>query len=274
MRIKVPIPPIELQKEFIALLHKVDQVNHICKEQESELTEVLPALLDKAFKGKLLSEDIVYKQKEDYVFERKIQPSIPVAASHRNDDLELAMIVALMESRLGNTYGEVGIQKTVFNIEAFNPVLNRKYDFVNYHYGTYSAELKETLKSNPFLGKKTIKDNEVFTISTGYKKNVLNAISDKINKNFILAVNNVLDLYTSPFIGKHTDKIELLNTVTKLIIDLQITDSDAIYQGMKKWEIKQQGFKTKADKFSLTDTTKIIELLKSYGLVDKLLSGE
>jgi len=71
-----------------------------------------------------------------------------------------------------------------------------------------------------------------------------------------MAVNSVLDLYSSPFIGKHTDKIELLNTVTKLIMDLQTSDANTIYEGMKKWLIKQQGFKNKADKFNITDAKK------------------
>lgn len=263
MKISVPIPPIELQREFVQLLEKTNAIKEHHKKIEQDLNELLPSFLDKAFKGELFPENSVEVKQE--------KTRIPVKASVKKDDLELAMIIALIESKLGNSYGEVGLQKTVFNIEAFYPSLRRKYNFTNYHFGTYSKELKEDIKSNQYLGKKVIKDNEVFTVSSSYKKEVLNAISDNDNIDFILSVNQVLDIYTSPFIGKQTDKIELLNTVTKLIIDLQTSDVNTIYDGMKDWTIKQETFKTKADKFSITDTRKTIELLKANGLIEKLI---
>lgn len=273
MQIEVPIPSIELQREFVELLVKTNAIKENHRQTGQELAELMPSLLDKAFKGDLFDGNSIQIPIGISIPVQQKEIKMPVAASALHDDLELAMIVALIESKLGNTYGEVGIQKTVFNLEAFYPTLNRKYNFVNYHFGTYSSELKERIKANPFLGKKTIKGNEVFDISSTHKKAVLNAISDKANLNFVLAVNQILDIYTSPFIGKHTDKIELLNTVTKLIIDLQTTNANTIYQGMKNWIIKQQDFNTKADKFNITDTTKCIELLKSNGLMERLLNN-
>ena len=74
-----------------------------------------------------------------------------------------------------------------------------------------------------------------------------------------------------PFINKETDKIELLNTVAKLIIDYKTSDLEKIYIGMQNWEIKQNGFKTKAEKFSKTDTKKMIGLIEDLGLASKLL---
>jgi type I restriction enzyme S subunit len=273
--IQIPLPPMEEQNRIVSLLEKLNLIKQSHQQQqEIELNQLLPSLLDKAFKGELFVENSVQIQNGVYLPAQQKEIELPLAATAKNDDLEIAMIVALIESKLGNTYGEVGIQKTVFNLEAFNPTLNRKYNFVNYHYGTYSAELKERIKANSYLGKKEVKGSEVFTISPTHKKAVLNALSDKANQHFVMAVNSILDLYSSPFIGKHTDKIELLNTVTKLIIDLQTTDVNLVYEGMKKWTIKQQGFNTKADKFNITDTKKTIELLKSNGLIEKLIHQE
>lgn len=272
MKITIPVPTLELQREFVDLLERTNAIKEHYKQTEYELMELIPSLLDKAFKGELFSNNSVQMQNEISKPVQKVEVKLPLPAPYKNDDLELAMIVALIESKLGNTYGEVGIQKTVFNIEAFNPALSRKYNFVNYHFGTYSAELKECIKSNPLLGKKLIKGNEVFTISPAHKKTVFDAISYKANADFVLAVNKLLEVYTSPFIGKHTDKIELLNTVTKLIIDLQTSDVNIIYEGMKKWNIQQQGFKTKADKFDITNTSKTIDLLISNELIKKLLA--
>ena len=51
MKIKVPVPGIALQEEFVGLLHKVNALKDQHAETEKELSQLLPALLDKAFKG-------------------------------------------------------------------------------------------------------------------------------------------------------------------------------------------------------------------------------
>ena len=53
MKIKVPVPNIELQKQFVALLEKVNTIKHHHTQTNQELTEFMPSLLDKAFKGEL-----------------------------------------------------------------------------------------------------------------------------------------------------------------------------------------------------------------------------
>ncbi len=53
MRIKVPVPDIALQDEFVELLHKVNAIKNHHKQTEKELNELMPSLLDKAFKGDL-----------------------------------------------------------------------------------------------------------------------------------------------------------------------------------------------------------------------------
>lgn len=53
MKIKIPVPDITLQEEFVDLLHKVNTIKEQHSETEKELTELMPALLDKAFKGEL-----------------------------------------------------------------------------------------------------------------------------------------------------------------------------------------------------------------------------
>lgn len=53
MKIKIPVPDITLQEEFVELLHKVNSIKEQHTETEKELTQLMPALLDKAFKGEL-----------------------------------------------------------------------------------------------------------------------------------------------------------------------------------------------------------------------------
>ncbi|MEC4051830.1 hypothetical protein VSP10_03400 [Myroides odoratimimus] len=82
-----------------------------------------------------------------------------------------------------------------------------------------------------------------------------------------MAINNLLQIYSLPFINKETDKIELFNTVLKIYADLKTTNVDFVYQAMKDWKIKQTGFKSKAEKFSKEDTEKMIELLLNRGVI-------
>lgn len=53
MNIKIPVPNLNLQEEFVELLHKVKAIKEHHTETEKELTELIPSLLDKAFKGEL-----------------------------------------------------------------------------------------------------------------------------------------------------------------------------------------------------------------------------
>lgn len=50
---QIPVPSLELQKEFVALLEKVNTIKQHHTQTNQELTELMPSMLDKAFKGEL-----------------------------------------------------------------------------------------------------------------------------------------------------------------------------------------------------------------------------
>jgi len=52
-QILIPVPAIDLQNEFVELVHKVNIIKDCHRETEKELNELMPSLLDKAFKGEL-----------------------------------------------------------------------------------------------------------------------------------------------------------------------------------------------------------------------------
>ncbi len=52
-QIEIPVPSLELQKEFVELLEKTNAIKEHHKLIEQELTILMPSLLDKAFKGEL-----------------------------------------------------------------------------------------------------------------------------------------------------------------------------------------------------------------------------
>ncbi|MCF8449819.1 MAG: restriction endonuclease subunit S [Taibaiella sp.] len=53
MNIKVPVPSIESQKEFVSILKLTEKIKEQHTQTEKEINELMPALLDKAFKGEL-----------------------------------------------------------------------------------------------------------------------------------------------------------------------------------------------------------------------------
>jgi len=53
MKIRVPVPSISLQEEFVILLNKVNAIKEQQNLIEKEIAELMPALLDQAFKGEL-----------------------------------------------------------------------------------------------------------------------------------------------------------------------------------------------------------------------------
>lgn len=52
-QIEIPVPSLELQKEFVELLEKTNAIKEHHKQTEQGLTELMPSLLDKAFNGEL-----------------------------------------------------------------------------------------------------------------------------------------------------------------------------------------------------------------------------
>lgn len=53
LKIEIPAPPLQEQNRIVSLLEKLNEVKANNIQTEKELTELLPALLDKAFKGEL-----------------------------------------------------------------------------------------------------------------------------------------------------------------------------------------------------------------------------
>ncbi len=51
--IQMPLPPIEEQDRIVSVIDKLNSVKTNHTETEKELTQLMPALLDKAFKGEL-----------------------------------------------------------------------------------------------------------------------------------------------------------------------------------------------------------------------------
>lgn len=246
--LKIPLPPLSVQEEIVA---EIESYQKEIENQKKLIIENEQKIKDRIAK--------IWGEKEEKVFTKKVS----------NDKL-LAMILKQMERKIRLNYGEVATQKTVFHLNTFT---NQKldYPFINSNYGTYSYQLKDDLLKNPYLSKTKKGSGEVFIVSSSKENEVLEALSNPENKEFVDAINEIIRIYQTPLINKETENIELLNTVSKVILDKQSTDVEVVYEGMKEWKIEQNGFSTKADKFNKTKTKQMIEFIEKLGLVGKLV---
>lgn len=245
--LKIPLPPLSVQKEIVA---EIESYQSEIEKQKKLIIEYEQKIKDRIGK--------VWGEKEKTVV-RKL-----------SNDLYLAMMLKQMEKKIQLNYGEVATQKTVFHLNTFT---NQKLDylFINSNYGTYSYQLKDDLVKNPYLSKIKKGSGEVFVVTSSKENEVLEALSDPENKEFVDAINEVLKIYQTPLINKETENIELLNTISKVILDKQSTDLEIVYAGMQEWKIEQNGFTTKADKFIKAKTKRMIDLIVKLGLVGKLI---
>ncbi|MBW8683538.1 restriction endonuclease subunit S [Chitinophaga rhizophila] len=279
-----PLPPLSEQKRIVAEVErqfaKIQQLKENIIASQQAIEQLFESLLLQMFERKLTeyttekpnektielkSSSLDWDNLEVEPFERRAAQAVN---NIQNIDWEIAIMVACMKNKLGVTYGDVGLQKNVFNTNYLQPIFSKQYDFINSNFGTYSYELKDALKSNPYLiSKKLTNNKEVYIVNPKYSKQVLNKLSAPENKEFVQAVNNMLSIYEHPFINKETDKIELYNTVLKVATDKRTTDINVIYQGMKNWKINQPIYKTKAEKFSKSDSGKMLKILIEKGIL-------
>lgn len=275
-RFVIPLPPLSEQKRIVVeiekQLGKTKQLKEHITANQQATEQLLKALLHQEFEveetGKSVEKKKVIKLDTSLVnWDKLVAEPFESYAAHPTNNIqdinwEMAMMVACMKNKLGVTYGDVGLQKNVYNTNNIQPIFSKQYAFANSNFGTYCHELKEDLKRNPYLTTQKVSNNkEVYTVNPKYSKQVLDKISAPDNKEFVHALNRMLSIYEHPFINRETDKIELYNTVLKIALDNSTVDIDNIYHGMEDWKINQAKYKTKAEKFTKSDAEKMLKLL-------------
>ena len=249
------LPPIEEQK---VIIEKVNYLMDLCDalEQEVQQSQEQSELLMQS----VLKE--VFEPKEDIL--NKLIPDIDKYA-------QVAMATLKMENTFGFKHGKVEKQKTGFLLQAIKkqPI---PYKFEKQHFGTFSWELSEDLDKNPYLRKVKAGKGESYEVKSTKYNEVLNLLNAPENASYIQAIDELIQVYQMPQIKGQTEEIELLNTVCKSILDTQSTNLDTIYADMEFWTIKQEGFNSKAEKFSRKRTEKMLELILKLGWDKELIT--
>lgn len=254
---KVSFPPLEEQKEIVKKVHKLmilcDQLEEQVRASQEQSEKLMQSVLREVFSS---------QEKENITLDDYI-PNI-------DKYIQVAMITQKMENAFGFNHGKVEKQKTSFLLKTVKkqPI---SYNFEKSNYGTFSWELSEDLDSNPFLQKSSTDKGSVYQVKSNKQNEVLTALNAPENSSFVQAIDELVQVYQNPLISGKTDQIELLNTICKLILDLKTNDLEVIYKAMQEWQIKQNGFNTKADKFSKKDTEKMLRLVVKLGWDKELI---
>lgn len=183
-----------------------------------------------------------------------------------NYDYEVATIAWLTERELKRSYGKKYIQKTYSNMQLLNilPAIKQQPVFQEHYWGMYSKAIEQTINNEKFIkfenvayGKKVVKLHfkHLLTVSKWTRE-------EGYNTEFTNQLKKVLNIYEHPLIDKSMDRIELFNTILECITILKTYDYAPIYTKMKKWEMREGNYKTKADKFKPEETRLMIGLIR------------
>ncbi len=243
----IPLPPLSEQQ---AIVEKVEILMAKCTALEQEITQ------SEQYANMLMQAVL----KESFESKNAVVESVQMDRS-----IQLALMQMMFKQNLGINYGEVIMQKTAYNLDhlyqkesSFFP-----YSYQSSNHGAFSVQLRKELESNPYLTTKSTEKGKVICVEHEHNSAVLNAFSNPVYKDYIQSLTQLLEIYSLPIIGKKSDQIELFNTVLKIMNDLNVTDIETIYAAMENWEIEQKGYKTKAQKFSLQATKKMLGFILS-----------
>lgn len=273
-----------IEKQYESLKAKIDSLPQVIlhKAFKGELTEQLDSDGDarellkeiqalKATSGKVgkkVGKTVKHYNEKEVVLDRVAEPNntntFTEIMNQLNFDYEIAAIVSLTFGRFQRSYGKKYIHKMFSNIELLNtlPVFT-ELTFEENGWGMFSPQIKKAIEEQKFIQFEEINDNQqVLQLNFKYFKEVSAWMKDEENKEFISQVNEMLTIYENPIINKKMDNIELFNTVLECMKVLKTDNFQAIYEKMKNWPMKEEGFETKADKFKELETQSMIDFIK------------
>lgn len=262
-KIIVAIPPLKEQKLIVTRLNELmthcDQLEKHVEDSKLQAELLIQAVLQEVFnpEKKENSDDVV----------KELFPDLETITEVAN--LQQAMIIQKTELGLGSGRGKVYAQKTSANLKNIFGV-DIPYTFEKSHHGEFSYQLSEDLDKNPYLHKVKTEFGEIYQVKNNKQHEVLNALNKPENASFIKSIDELLKVYQKDLIKGSTDRIELLNTVCKAIKDTKSLLGNIIYKYLEEWEIRQGAYKTKADKFTKSETFAMITLIKELGWDKKL----
>ncbi|MES2781097.1 MAG: restriction endonuclease subunit S [Bacteroidota bacterium] len=265
---KAIIPPKDLLNKYALFKENIDSKKTLTFKENQQLSQLRDWLLPMLMNGQVKVGETIRDNTQ-----QQVQPSTNVVAEplllfdaspiQNAVDLQLAIVLKVLNRKKGDTM----MQKDAFNLLALNGGVNpllKAYKYDMHNFGTYSEQLKKDIGNNPFISKL---HNGVYWLNPTKENEVKKAIKLPENQHLVQLAGRLKELYAKPFINNNFDKIELLNTVLKLTIEYKTNDPKIIYNAMKSWRVELGKYKTKAEKFSYSDTGTMLKLLVNKGII-------
>ena len=266
---QIPLPSLPEQNRIVSFLEKVNQIRQTFKAQEAELTDLLPSLLDKAFKGKLFEK----KEEKDYMnVYCEYEPLMTIAAEpvsiyHSSSFHKILMVYAVIKANkeIGTLQGEVALFKDLYFTDKILRV-NTCYSFAKDNWGTFDPSFKDVINNSQYFERKNYPNSNAVYIEIKDNNELINAIPPEIYEQIKAGIKLMHDkIFRRHKYHKKTEMKELFATVLKCIEDIQCTELTVIRQEMKRWKTPKQDFLDKATKFSEQQTKEALDLIINEG---------
>jgi len=133
------IPPIEWQDEIARVRTKVDALKRLQAETAASLDAMLPAILDRAFKGELLVADRAEVREQAGTFKRR--------ARTREDVRTIFAAEIVDRMHADRSFGQVKLQKMLFLCEYHSRVAEIEGCYSRYERGPHDPQLIDEVES-------------------------------------------------------------------------------------------------------------------------------
>lgn len=269
----IALPPLSEQKRIVS---KIEELMNLCDELEKSVKvnqEYTTLIYQTALKEALQPKTFAIKQ-EDFAIAAEPQPTY---FSQKNllDFYQKQIIGHIVKQHNEHKMqqGEMVIAKDLYHLEKLYGI-NTHFQFQNWHYGTYDNKIRQLINGKDKYFKKEKVGNKGYEVlALGEKsENLFNPKYHKPELDLVeQSMKDLLKIYaTFPF-KERSKRIELLNTVSKVISDTQSLDLATIREAMKLWKTPKAKFSTKADSFSPEETKECIDLILKQGWDKKLI---
>ncbi len=268
-----PLPPISEQNRIV---EKIEELMALCDELEASVKanqEYTTLLYQSALKEALQPITFEVKQ-EDLAIAAEPQPTY---FSQKNllDFYQKQIIGHIVKQHNEHKMqqGEMVIAKDLYHLEKLYGI-NTHFQFQNWHYGTYDNKIRQLINGKDKYFKKEKVGNKGYEVlALGEKsENLFNPKYHKPELDLVeQSMKDLLKIYSTFPFKERSKRIELLNTVSKVISDTQSLDLATIREAMKLWKTPKAKFPTKADSFTPEETKECIDLILKQGWDKKLI---
>lgn len=246
----IQYPSLEKQVKIVQYLDATTQKNNQLIQQYQNKLDALKRLknsvLDIAFKGKLKRE-VVQPQKELNIPFYQMQLIGFSIQANRTENI---------------AQGEMAIAKDMYLLDRLYGV-DTKMNFVNHSWGPFAPEIKKTINNKQYFSRKKFPNSPASYISLENGEKLLGKVNAELKQSVFTGIRDLNEkLFLKIPAYRRANTKELLATVLKCIEDTQSTDLKTIREAMKNWKIKQGEFKTKAEKFSGENTSRMIGFIR------------